>query len=358
MEEVTRRKFLKDTAKTAATVAAGAGLFNINRLGRTASDEIRVAVMGIHGRGRDHIRAFCSIAGVRVVALCDPDTTLFPSRSKIVEEKQGHKPKTFDDVRKMLEDKEIDAVSIATCNHWHALGTIWACQAGKDVYVEKPACHNVFEGRKMIEAARKYKRIVQVGTQSRSNGGVRKAIELLHNGAIGEVYMARGLCYKPRWSIGFKPDETPPPTLNFDVWLGPAPKRPFNRNLVHYNWHWFWDFGNGDIGNQGVHQMDLARWGLGKELPVKVDSMGGRATRTRAKRPTPRRPRSGMTTASCSSSRCAAFTQTTRPASRSATSSMAPKGGSPSAARNMNSTARARSSRANPARARTISPIS
>jgi len=285
MENIDRRKFLEKSAKTAATVAAGAGLFNINRLGRTASDEILMGVMGIHGRGRSHINAWCSIPGVRVVALCDPDTTLFPSRSAMVEKKQGHKPKTYADIREMLKDKNIDAISIATCNHWHALGTIWACQAGKDVYVEKPACHEIYEGQKMIEAARKYKRIVQVGSQGRSNGHVRKAIELIRNGAIGEVYMARGLCYKPRWSIGFKPDEKPPSDLKYDLWLGPAPYHPYNKNFVHYNWHWFWDFGNGDIGNQGVHQMDIARWGLGKELPVKVSSMGGRCYKDQGQTP-------------------------------------------------------------------------
>ena len=276
MEKINRRRFLKGSAKTAATIAAGAGTFNIARLGRTASDEIRVGVMGIHGRGRSHIESFCELPGVRVTALCDPDTSLFRARGALVQKIQGNKPQTFDDIRRMLDDGPVDAISIATCNHWHALGTIWACQAKKDVYVEKPACHNVFEGRKMVEAARKYERIVQVGSQGRSSGSVRKAIELMRDGEIGEVFYARGLCFKPRDSIGIKPDEETPEGMYFDLWLGPAPKRPFNRNLVHYNWHWFWDFGNGDMGNQGVHQMDIARWGIGKELPVKISSAGGR----------------------------------------------------------------------------------
>jgi len=276
METINRRGFFQQTAKTAATVAAGAGTFGINRLGQTASDEIRIGVMGLHGRGKDHINGWCNVAGVRVVALCDVDTSLFEGCVQIVQQKQSHKPKTFDDIRKLLADKEIDAISIATCNHWHALGTIGACQAGKDVYCEKPACHNVFEGRKMIEAARKYNRIVQVGSQGRSSEANQTMIKLIRDGAIGEVYMARALCFKPRLSIGIKPDEPVPQGLNYDVWLGPAQQRPFNRNFVHYNWHWFWDFGNGDIGNQGVHQMDTARWGMGKELPIKVSSMGGR----------------------------------------------------------------------------------
>jgi predicted dehydrogenase len=217
-----------------------------------------------------------SVPGVRVVALCDVDSTLFEGASKPIVEKQSQKPKTYQDIRKMLEDKEIDAISVATCNHWHALATIWGCQAGKDVYCEKPACHNVFEGRQMIAAARKHNRIVQIGSQGRSSEADQKVMELIRSGAIGDVYMARALCFKPRLSIGIKPDAPVPQGLNYDAWLGPAQMRPYNANYVHYNWHWFWDFGNGDIGNQGVHQMDIARWGMGKELPVKVSSMGGR----------------------------------------------------------------------------------
>jgi len=277
MNNINRRRFFKQTARTAVAAAAGAGIFNVARLGRTASDEIRVGVTGIHGRGGDHIRGFAGVPGVRVAALCDVDTTLHAGGIELVKSLQGHTPKAYDDIRKMLKDEEIDAISVATCNHWHALATIWACQAGKDVYCEKPACHNIFEGRKMIEAARQYKRMVQVGSQGRSSEGVIKVIELIRDGAIGEVYIARALCFKPRASIGFKADQPEPPKgLNYDIWLGPAQKRPFNANYVHYNWHWFWDFGNGDIGNQGVHQMDIGRWGMGKELPVKVSSMGGR----------------------------------------------------------------------------------
>ena len=181
------------------------------------------------------------------------------------------------DIRRLLDDKSIDAISVATPNHWHALATIWACQAGKDVYVEKPVSHNVSEGRRMVEAARKYERIVQTGTQCRSHKGIQDAIDFLRSGKLGQIYMAKGLCYKPRGSIGHKPDGPVPANVDYDIWLGPAPKRPFNPNRFHYNWHWNWDYGNGDLGNQGIHQMDLARWGLGKnELPKAVMASGGR----------------------------------------------------------------------------------
>ena len=181
------------------------------------------------------------------------------------------------DIRRLLDDKSIDAISIATPNHWHALATIWACQAGKDVYVEKPVSHNVSEGRRMVEAARKYERIVQTGTQCRSHKGIQDAIAFLRSGKLGQIYMAKGLCYKPRGSIGHKPDGPVPARRRLRPLARPGPKRPFNPNRFHYNWHWNWDYGNGDLGNQGIHQMDLARWGLGKnELPKAVMASGGR----------------------------------------------------------------------------------
>jgi predicted dehydrogenase len=176
-----------------------------------------------------------------------------------------------------MDDKSIDIVSIATPNHWHALAAVWACQAGKDVYVEKPVSHNVSEGRKIAEAARAHARIVQTGTQSRSMSGVREAMEFLRSGKLGKVYLARGLCFKRRDSIGQKADAPLPKGVDYNIWLGPAPERAFNPNRFHYEWHWNWAYGNGDIGNQGIHQMDLARWGLGKdELPTHVESSGGR----------------------------------------------------------------------------------
>jgi len=186
------------------------------------------------------------------------------------------KPTVYTDFRQMLESKDIDVVSIATPNHWHTLQTIWACQAGKDVYVEKPCSHNVFESQQIVAAARKYNRIVQQGSQSRSSPALREAVERMRKGEIGDLYMARGLCYKWRDTIGRTPEEPVPPGVDYDLWLGPAPKRPFTKNRFHYNWHWFWDTGNGDIGNQGIHEMDKARWGLGVTHPTKVTAIGGK----------------------------------------------------------------------------------
>jgi predicted dehydrogenase len=186
------------------------------------------------------------------------------------------RPRLEPDIRRLLDDKNIDVLLIASCNHWHTPGAILACQAGKHVYVEKPVSHNVLEGRKLVDAARKYKRIVGGGTQNRSNHRLRKAVRLLHDGVIGDVYMARWLITGQRASIGFQQPEDPPAQLHWDLWLGPAPEQPFHRNLVHYNWHWFWDFGNGEMGNNGTHYMDVARWGLNCGLPSKIHSTGGR----------------------------------------------------------------------------------
>jgi predicted dehydrogenase len=223
------------------------------------------------------MRDFAELKGhnVEVAALCDVDESILNERVVEAEELTGKKPQSFFDVRKLLEDKEIDAVSFATPNHWHALNTVWACQAGKDVYVEKPSSHGIWEGRKMVEAARKYGRIVQVGTQNRSSPALQEAMEKIRKGLIGDVYMARGLCFKWRKSIGKAKVEPIPPGVHYDLWIGPAPSRPFTRNRFHYEWHWHWDYGNGDIGNQGSHQLDLARWGLGVGLPEKVQCMGG-----------------------------------------------------------------------------------
>jgi len=178
-------------------------------------------------------------------------------------------------MRKVFEDKDIDAVFIATPNHWHALSTIWACQAGKHVYIEKPSSHNVWEGRKMVEAAKRYTRMVQVGFQNRSISNVMQAMEFLHGGGIGEVFMARGTCFKPRDSFGITKDSTPPSTLNYDMWLGPASYRPYNEKKGHYNWYWHWDTGNGDSGNQGPHQFDIARWGINKKVHPCKDPIHG-----------------------------------------------------------------------------------
>ncbi|MDA2930334.1 Gfo/Idh/MocA family oxidoreductase [Acidobacteria bacterium AH-259-O06] len=268
-----RRRFVQQSSAAATGfLLAGSGETGLV----DANDQIIMAVVGIHGQGKSHFRDFSSISGVRVKTVCDVDERLFSEALKLAEDLTGREVQFEVDIRRVLDDKEIDAISIATPNHWHSLMTVWACQAGKDVYVEKPVSHNVWEGRQAVEAARRYGRIVATGTQNRSYPHVQEAIRLLHEGVIGEVYMAKGLGFKPRESIGRKPDQPVPSGLHFDLWLGPAPQRAFNENLVHYNWHWFWDFGNGDLGNQGVHQMDIARWGLNKkDLPQFIHSVGG-----------------------------------------------------------------------------------
>jgi predicted dehydrogenase len=276
-----RRDFIKKSLVGTAGIAIGGLGFSAKSYGSImgANERITMAVIGIRGQGNGHIRTWCSLKDNRNVFLktiCDVDEELYPERVKRVEEAIGTKPVTEWDMRKVFDDKEIDAVSIATPNHWHALATIWAAQAGKHVYVEKPASHNVFEGRKMIEAARKYNVRVQVGFQNRSIANVMEAMKFLHEGGIGDVYMAKGLCYKPRDSFGIAPDSMPPENLHYDMWLGPAQWRPYNEKKGHYNWHWHWDTGNGDTGNQGPHQFDIARWGLNKdEHPLKIYSTGG-----------------------------------------------------------------------------------
>ena len=276
-----RRNFIKKTAMGTAVITIGGMGFSAKSYGsiQGANDRINLAVIGIRGQGGGHINSWCGMKdskNVRLRTLCDVDEQYFAPKSKVVLDKTGETPKTEWDMRKVFDDKEIHAVSFAVPNHWHALGTIWACQAGKHVYVEKPATHNIFEGRKMVEAARKYNVRVQTGTQNRSITGVMNAIKFLHDGGIGDVFMARGLCFKPRDSFGIAPDSTPPSTLHYDMWQGPAQERPYNEKKVHYNWHWFWATGGGDTANQGPHQFDIARWGLNKnEHPLTVYSSGG-----------------------------------------------------------------------------------
>jgi predicted dehydrogenase len=271
-----RREFIKSSAEAAAAgTAVGTLGINIKTFAGSPNDTIRVAVVGVRGQGNSHIREYIGMQNVEVAAICDVDESELKKRCGEIEKRTGKKPKEYADIRKLLEDKSIDAISIATPNHWHSLMGIWACQAGKDVYVEKPCSHTYWEGKQLVAAARKYNRIVQHGTNSRSTVALREAMQKLREGVIGDVYMARGLCFKWRDTIGKKPDGTAPPGVDYDLWLGPAPQRPFNPNRFHYNWHWNWDYGNGDIGNQGIHEMDIARWGLGVELPTKVCSMGG-----------------------------------------------------------------------------------
>ncbi|HPZ99762.1 MAG TPA: Gfo/Idh/MocA family oxidoreductase, partial [Phycisphaerae bacterium] len=278
-----RRSFLKSSLAAGALAATSRSrLFAAEAPRRGANEKIRIAVIGFNGQGGSHIRQYAGMDDVEIVALCDVDRDVWPKGLKPIEEKGKPTPKCFQDMRRVFDDKTIDAVSIATPNHWHALAAIWAMQSGKDVYVEKPVSHNVLEGRRMVEAARKYQRICQTGTQIRSNPGSIEAIQYVREGKIGKLLVARGLCYKRRDSIGLcgGPQE-PPPNMDYDLWSGPAPLKPphrkTDRGTVHYHWHWFWDYGNGDLGNQGIHQMDVARWGIGADrLPDNVIAFGGR----------------------------------------------------------------------------------
>ena len=264
-----RRHFIMSTA----VMTAGATVRGL----ASPNDTVRMGVVGLGGRGQSHVDAWSSMEpNVQVVAICDVDESHIGNKLKRLSEKGFKKPATYVDMRKMLEDKNIDAISIASPNHWHTLQTIWACQAGKDVYVEKPCSHNVFESQQIVAAARKYDRIVQQGSQSRSSPALQEAVQKMKDGEFGEIYMARGLCYKFRDTIGKTPVSPVPPGVDYDLWTGPAPKREFTANRFHYNWHWFWDTGNGDLGNQGIHEVDIARWGLGVTHPTKVSAIGGK----------------------------------------------------------------------------------
>ena len=276
-----RRDFIKKSLVGTTGIAIGGMGFSSKSYASIigANDRIIAAVVGIGGRGGAHIGAWCNLKdskNVTLKTLCDVDEKFFAQRVKTVESKTMVKPLTEWDMRRVFDDKEINVVSFATPNFWHALGTIWACQAGKHVYVEKPACWSIWEGRQMIEASKKYNVRVQVGHQNRSIANVIEAMKFLHSGGIGDVYKARGLCIKPRDSFGIAKDGTPPASLHYDNWLGPVAYCPYNEKKGHYNWHWFWETGNGDTGNQGPHQFDIARWGLNKnEHPVTAYSIGG-----------------------------------------------------------------------------------
>ena len=271
MKRITRRSFIK------GSIAAGASLALPYSHVRGANDDIRVAVVGFHGHGRSHISSFRKLPGVRVVALCDADSDVLNWGTKGFKGR-NEKVDTYVDIRKLLEDKSIDVVSTATPNHWHSLVTVWACQAGKDVCVEKPVSHNIFEGRKMAEAARKYKRIVQAGTESRSDIALQKAVRYIQDGKLGKILVGYGFCYKRRESIGRVngPQEVPK-SIDYNLWTGPAPLTPLMRKRLHYEWHWVWPTGCGEIGNNGPHQLDILRWILGRDkLPRRVMSLGGR----------------------------------------------------------------------------------
>ncbi|MGH9722931.1 MAG: Gfo/Idh/MocA family protein [Bryobacteraceae bacterium] len=269
-----RRHFLMTTAAAAGTAMKASGAAGTPA--KSPNDTIRVACVGLRGRGGSHIGAFSKIQNVEIAAFCDVDENVLEQKSKALESSGKKRPAGYTDIRKLLEDKSIDAISIATPNHHHTLQTIWACQAGKDVYVEKPCSFNMYESKQIVAAARKYNRIVQHGSQSRSSPALRDGVAKMNDGTIiGDVYMARALCFKWRDTIGRKPVEKAPAGVHYDLWLGPAPKREFTQNRFHYNWHWMWDYGNGDLGNQGIHEVDIARWGLGVKYPVKVSCIGG-----------------------------------------------------------------------------------
>lgn len=264
MPGLTRRAFLAGTA--ALTAAAYA------RAADGPNDRVRLAVMGVRGRGRDLARSFVKCDGVEVVTLVDPDETLFPKAVKEL----PTAPKLEKDVRRALEDPSVTALVVAAPDHWHALATVWACQAGKHVYVEKPISHNLVEGRRMVQAARKYDRVVQVGTQRRSAPHFLSARDYVRSGKLGKVPFAKAWIGGNRPNIGKKPDGPVPAGVDYDLWLGPAPERPFNPNRFHYEWHWHWDYGTGELGNNGIHGLDCLRMLLDLDAPTRVTSAGGR----------------------------------------------------------------------------------
>ncbi|MCZ6796032.1 MAG: Gfo/Idh/MocA family oxidoreductase [Planctomycetota bacterium] len=280
MKRIGRRRFLKQSARGAAGVVAGAAALGAAPLAFPeapgAGERVRIAVLGVRGRGRNHAEGFAALKDVEVVAVCDPDRGVLGRAAAGVEKAQGKAPRQLQDFRPLLEDKSIDAISIATPDHWHALATIWSCQAGKDVYVEKPCSHTIREGRLMVEAARKYERVVQHGTQSRSGETFFSALEFLRSKPLGEIRVAKVINSQRRANIGHKKDGPVPDGVDYDLWLGPASKRPFNANRFHYNWNWHWDYGTGDIGNDGVHAIDYCRWFLGVEDPVAVSASGAK----------------------------------------------------------------------------------
>ncbi len=271
VEKPGRRSFLKAGAMAAAGLATAASAKRV----MGANERIRIAVIGLRGRGWDHVKGYKPIEGVDIAYFCDVDENVLRKRLADADKLGIPKPQTYVDVRKLLEDKHVDAVSIATPNHWHSLIGIWAAQAGKDIYIEKPCSHNWWEGRQLVKAIDKYKVICEHGSQCRSSAAILEAMGHMRTGLLGDVYMARGLCYKWRDTIGHAPIEPVPPGVHYDLWTGPAPLKPFTRNRFHYNWHWIWDTGNGDLGNQGIHELDLARWGLGVKLPTKITALGG-----------------------------------------------------------------------------------
>lgn len=256
--------------------AAGAGLAAGTAQAAAASDKVNIGMVGVGGRGRGLLGTFSALPDVNVSYLCDADQASLERAHQVLERAGKPVPQATNDMRHLFDSKDVDAVVVATPDHWHAPATILACDAGKDVYVEKPASHNIREGRLMIDAARRNGRIVQVGTQSRSRPSSRKAIEIARSGALGEILMAKAWNVQLRDDIGHRPNTPVPKGVDYDTWLGPAPWIPFNENRFHYKWHWHWHFGTGDAGNDGAHQIDIARWAVGVDYPESASGMGGK----------------------------------------------------------------------------------
>ena len=279
MSAVTRRDFLTTSASIGALSA-----LSYTRAADSPNEKVVLAVIGIGsavpgsvgGRGRQLIRPLTAFKDVEIAYVCDVDEGFFPIAQKLLTERQQREARTEKDLRRILQDKAVDAVMVATPDHWHALSTIWACQAGKHVYVEKPASHNLIEGRRMVEAARKYNRVVQLGTQSRSSAALARAAEFVRSGKLGKVPFARAWIGGSRPNIGHAKEAEIPQGVDYDLWLGPAPKHAFTQNRFHYRWHWMWAYGTGELGNNGIHALDRIRWLLNLESPVRITASGGK----------------------------------------------------------------------------------
>ena len=272
-----RRDFIRDVSLAGASVLLSPALSSANSFYNGAPNtKVILGVMGTNSRGNFLAQSFAKLPDVEVGYICDPDANVLQKTIVAVEKITGKKPQGFADVRKLLERKDFDGLAIAAPDHWHAPAAIMALQAGRHVYVEKPCSHNPGEGELLVEASNKYKLHVQMGSQRRTFSNVKEMIRLLHTGAIGRVYFARGWYVNNRKSIGKGTFTTPPANLDFDLWQGPAPRKQFQSNLIHYNWHWFWHWGTGEALNNGTHELDVIRWGLGVDYPNKVVSAGGR----------------------------------------------------------------------------------
>ncbi|MEO6719427.1 MAG: Gfo/Idh/MocA family oxidoreductase [Ferruginibacter sp.] len=271
-----RRNFLKSAALATTGLALTNPFSTLFAFNGSPNEKVVIGMIGTNGRGEYLSKIFAGIANVEVGYICDVDENVLNRTIGEIEKKTGKKPKGFRDLRKMLEQKDLDAVAIATPDHWHAPAALLAAKAGKEVYLEKPCSHNPAEGEMLVAAAKQYNRLIQMGSQRRSFPGVTQAMQALHEGVIGRVYFAKGWYTNDRKSIGTGKLIAPPSNLDFDLWQGPAPRKPYQDNLVHYNWHWFWNWGTGEALNNGTHEMDVMRWGLGVDYPTKVVSAGGR----------------------------------------------------------------------------------